>query len=305
VPPLVSIVVPCYLATGSQAALLDETLGTVAQQTCSDYEVIVVDDGSPVAAAPVARSHPRAVALRQENAGPAMARNAGIARSQGAYLVFLDADDHLLAPALEAGLEALKSDTAAGFAVGPREEMTFDGKPVPWAVGPPPEETDIYRALLAFEWYIIPPSTAMFRRDVVTAIGGFQDPWGADDLDFYLRAAFRYPARCYQSPAVTRYRRYSTSASRDGERMLHSVRAVYERQRPCVEGNAELEAAFRAGLRQLTEIFVACLVENIADHLRAGDRQRAMRSARLLARESPVRWHQLRASDATVAALVI
>ena len=290
--PLVSIVMPCHLATPAQAALLDETLQTVLAQTCQDYEVILVDDGSPLPVAP-ADAEERITILRQDNAGPALARNAGIARSRGRYLVFLDADDHLLPPALAAGIEALDTHPGAGFAVGPREEMTFEGEPVPWGVPPPPPQAHIYLPLLRFDWYIIPPSSAMFRREVVESVGGFRDPWGADDLDFYLRVAHRFAACCFQAPAVTRYRRYSTSSSRDGERMLRSIRAVYERQWPLVEGSPDAEAAHRHGLQRLTDIFLDCVVENIEDRLRTGDRTRALESARLLREESPERWQAL------------
>jgi cellulose synthase/poly-beta-1,6-N-acetylglucosamine synthase-like glycosyltransferase len=47
-PPLVSIVVPCYITLPAQLQLLDETLSTVDAQGCDDYEVVVVDDGSPI-----------------------------------------------------------------------------------------------------------------------------------------------------------------------------------------------------------------------------------------------------------------
>jgi hypothetical protein len=171
--------------------------------------------------------------------------------------------------------------------------MTFEGIPVSWPVPVPPPQSDIYRALLAFDWYIIPPSSAIFRRPVVEALNGFQDPWGADDLDFYLRAARRYRACCYQEPPVTRYRRYSTSSSRDGERMLRSVRAVYARQWPLVRGDPELEAAYASGLSALTQIFVDCLQENIQDRIRAGSREAALHAAELLIAESPERWERL------------
>src|SRR5207244_11196009 len=103
--------------------------------------------------------------------------------------------------------------------------------------------------LRGFDWYIIPPSSAMFRRESVLTVGGFQDPWGADDLDFYLRMSHRFMAWCYQSPAVTRYRRYSTSSSRDGGRMLHCLRSVYDRQRPIIQGNEAGEIG-RASCRE-------------------------------------------------------
>ena len=260
-PPAVSIVVPCFARSQIDADLLDETLMTVSAQTYRDYETIIVDDGSPIDVAPVVTRHPPARILRRSNGGSAEARNTGIGASRGAFLVFLDSDDHLMPRALEIGLEQLEAHPECGWTVGGREEMSYAGAPVSWSVAQPPPGNDIYLPLLRFDWYIIPPSAAMFRRELVDAIGGFRDPWGADDLDFYLRAARERPAWCYASPAVTRYRRYSESSSRDGERMLRSVRVVYERQRSLVRGNPEAEAAFQIGLARLTSIFQDCLAE--------------------------------------------
>ncbi|HZG42556.1 MAG TPA: glycosyltransferase family A protein, partial [Longimicrobium sp.] len=223
--PLVSIVIPCYVATPKQAELLDETLHTVAAQTCRDYEIVVVDDGSPLDVGAITARHAGTVTLRQANGGSAVARNTGIRASRGRFFVFLDADDHLLPQALEAGLGAFAEHPECGFVIGRREEMTYEGAPVPWGVASMPRETWLYDILLGFDWYIIPPSSAMFRRGVVDAVGGFRDPWGADDLDFYLRVARATEGFCHDG-TVTRYRRYSASSSRDGERMLRSIRAV-------------------------------------------------------------------------------
>jgi glycosyltransferase involved in cell wall biosynthesis len=68
---------------GEQAALLGETLDSVQTQTFADYEVVVVDDGSPVDVAALANGRDRTIVIRQRNAGPASARNTGIARSSG------------------------------------------------------------------------------------------------------------------------------------------------------------------------------------------------------------------------------
>jgi hypothetical protein len=125
---------------------------------------------------------------------------------------------------------------------------------------------------------------------VIERVGGFRDPWGADDLDVYLRVSRQYKAHCFEAPAITRYRRYSASSSRDGERMLRSMRAVYERQRAVVKGDRDGEAAFTRGQARLTAIFVDCLVENLGDRLRARQWTPAARAARLLAWESPARF---------------
>jgi hypothetical protein len=167
--------------------------------------------------------------------------------------------------------------------------MTYEGGPVPWGVPLSPRATDLYNILLGFDWYIIPPSSVMFRRHVVEAIGPWRNPWGADDLDYYLRAARAYRGWCFDEPAVTRYRRYPESSSRDGARMLHSTRAVYARQWPLVQGDLEAEAAHRGGLHKLTEIFRDCLAENLREHLRSGNIRRAVVCAALLVRESPRR----------------
>src|SRR4051812_17033234 len=235
--PLVSIIIAAYVTTSHQSQLLEETLKTVQAQTCQDYEVILVDDGSPIGLSELAAKQPRTVLLRQRNAGPAIARNTGVRAARGQFFVFLDADDHLLPEALEAGLRTLGEHPECGFSIGRREEMTFEGVPVPWNVAAMPRETWLYDVLLGFHWYIIPPSCVMFRRDVVESIGEWRDPWGADDLDYSLRAARPPQGWFFEEPAVTRYRRYSASSSRDGARMLHSVRTVYDRQRHIVAGD--------------------------------------------------------------------
>src|SRR5215211_8849072 len=93
---LVSIVVPAFVKTPDQAALLEETLASVDVQTWRNYELIIVDDGSPVAVAPIVDAHRHARTIRQTNSGCANARNTGIAASRGDFFVFLDSDDHLL-----------------------------------------------------------------------------------------------------------------------------------------------------------------------------------------------------------------
>jgi hypothetical protein len=86
--------------------------------------------------------------------------------------------------------------------------------------------------------------------------------------------------------------------------MLRSIRVVYARQLPLVKGNPAAEEAYGRGLQLLTDIFLDCLVENIGDRLRTGDRSRALSSAQLLKAESPSRWQALLGSCPEAAPLV-
>lgn len=88
-----SVIIPLY----NKAEYIERALASVFAQTCGDYEVVVVDDGSTDSSFQIANhlsaSHRNCKVVRQANAGVASARNKGAELSQGDFLCFLDADD--------------------------------------------------------------------------------------------------------------------------------------------------------------------------------------------------------------------
>src|SRR5918995_6377717 len=111
---LVSVVIPCY----NQAHFLGEAIVSVLAQSYPRFEIIVVDDGSTDDTPEVAARYPGVRYVYQNNQGVSAARNSGLARSEGEYVVFLDADDRLLPEALETGLKCLKTHSGCAFASG-------------------------------------------------------------------------------------------------------------------------------------------------------------------------------------------
>jgi glycosyltransferase involved in cell wall biosynthesis len=91
----VSIIVPCY----NQAQYLPDALDSVLAQTFSDWECIIVNDGSPdnteEVALNYAKTDPRFIYVKKDNGGLSSARNYGIAHSHGKYILPLDADDKI------------------------------------------------------------------------------------------------------------------------------------------------------------------------------------------------------------------
>jgi len=90
--PLVSVIIPAYNA----AVFIGETLTSVFNQSYSNYEVIVVNDGSTDTAElekVLAPFRGRLVYLEQENKGPSAARNSAIGKARGEFVAFLDSDD--------------------------------------------------------------------------------------------------------------------------------------------------------------------------------------------------------------------
>jgi glycosyltransferase involved in cell wall biosynthesis len=97
--PLFTIVVPVY----NRAHLIGRTLQSVLDQTCQDFEIVVVDDGSKddIEAAISGIGDPRIRLIRQENGGGGAARNNGIEHAIGQYIAFLDSDDLFMPDKLE------------------------------------------------------------------------------------------------------------------------------------------------------------------------------------------------------------
>ena len=93
--PLISVIVPCY----NQAQYLDECLQPVLDQTYTDWECIIVNDGSPDHTEEVAKKwlkkDPRFKYIHKENGGLSSARNAGITQAKGEWVLPLDADDKI------------------------------------------------------------------------------------------------------------------------------------------------------------------------------------------------------------------
>jgi glycosyltransferase involved in cell wall biosynthesis len=112
--PVVSIVVPAYNA----AKYIGETLDSVLAQTFNEYEIIVVNDGSPDTAElerALAPYRSRIVYLTQENGGPGRARNTAIRAARGRYIALLDADDVSTENRLESAVRAMAT-TGSRFA---------------------------------------------------------------------------------------------------------------------------------------------------------------------------------------------
>lgn len=91
--PLFSVIVPAY----NSAAFISKCIESVLEQTCSDFELIVVDDGSKDATLDIcdayAKRNSKIKVIHKENGGHTSARNEGLKASSGEYILFLDSDD--------------------------------------------------------------------------------------------------------------------------------------------------------------------------------------------------------------------
>ncbi|HZO59720.1 MAG TPA: glycosyltransferase [Solirubrobacterales bacterium] len=254
---LVSVVIPCY----NHAHYLDEAIRSVLAQTHPRLEVVVVDDGSSDNTSEVVARYPGVEYTYQENAGLAAARNTGIRRSTGDYVVFLDADDRLLPHAVEANLRCFSENPESGFVFGTSTTIASDGASLPWTTKPRDDE-DRYRALLEPE-YIGMHATVMYQRSVLKRLGGFDTSFKAcEDYDMFLRIAREFPISSHQEP-VAEYRMHGSNMSGASDLMLRSVHAALRPQKPYVRKNKQYREAYRAGRRAWGKLYGEQLVAQI------------------------------------------
>jgi glycosyltransferase involved in cell wall biosynthesis len=277
---LVSVVIPCF----NQAHYLAEAIESVLGQTHPEFEIVVVDDGSTDNTWEVAARYPGVQCVTKSHSGVASARNEGLGASQGAFVVFLDADDRLLPRALEVGLQALDKRPEAAFVAGACRDIGADGHPLP-TEQPPLVEDDHYAKLLE-ESFIWSGSAIVYRRRALEAVGGFNERRvAADDYELYLTIARRFPVFCHPE-LVTEYRRHGSNQTRDPGFTLSSEIRVLRAQRRGVRGKHE-RSARRAGIRRTKEEHGEALAIELRSSVAWRDWGQAWRRGLLLARWYP------------------
>lgn len=160
-PNLVSIIIPAYNA----ASFIEETIQSIYKQTYSNWEVLIVNDGSTDNTAAIINSFndTRVKYITQENAGVAASRNKGLEQVNGEYVVFFDADDLMSPDFLRARVSALQKDSRTGYVGGLVE--TFPGMvKTRKAVAADPEN----QILFFNSSFVTIPSNYIFRKQILT-----------------------------------------------------------------------------------------------------------------------------------------
>jgi glycosyltransferase involved in cell wall biosynthesis len=249
VTPLVSIVTPCY----RQGQFLPDAIESVLAQSMTDLEMIVVDDGSPDDTSRVAQSYsardPRVRCVAQSNRGLARARNAGLERAGGTFVVFLDADDRLHPDALSDGIASLEQHPRAVYTRGRFDVIDAQGRVIDQIADDGSRWTDEYELLLRDNpiWL---PAAVMFRRAIFESNAPFDSHVdAAADLELYLRLARLYPVTSHAS-VVAQYRRHAHNMSMNPMVMAPAMLGVLEAQRRYVGSNGRWRAAQRYAMRE-------------------------------------------------------
>ena len=224
--PFVSVIIPTY----NQAGYVGEAIRSVQQQTYTNFEIIVIDDGSSDNCWDVVAGFGDSVRyIRQENQGLAGARNTGIRAARGELIGLLDSDDQWLPGYLQAMLSLVERFPEASVFYSSAQAMDAEGRELPQFYGGPAVPPDkLYQVLLRANFLI--PSTILMRREVIIEAGLFdQKLRSCEDWDLWLRILPE--GIIVGTPeCLVRYRIHGSSLSTNPTGMQRATQAVIEKQ---------------------------------------------------------------------------
>lgn len=220
--PVISIIIPAYNA----AHLIGETLASIPPACSLPYEIIVSDDGSADNLQPLLNSDIHFI--RNANAGPGAARNAGAGIARGEFLLFLDADDRLLPKAIDRLYAVLTAAPKAALAYGryigidENGDVTSGARPLTQPSG------QVARALFQSN-FIVNPGVVLMRREAFESVGGFMPALRySEDWELWVRLALHHDFAALHGAPVLEYRRHSQSKTAGTKRMAMEMTKAVE-----------------------------------------------------------------------------
>jgi glycosyltransferase involved in cell wall biosynthesis len=195
------------MAAKNYARFLSEAVESVHAQTFSEWELVIVDDGSTDDTSRIVQpflGDARIRYVRSDRLGQSRAKNLGIGLSHGEYIAFLDADDAWEPTKLEKQLVLIQDRPEVGVVFCRRSLMDEQGNPLGAKTTPPPPRGRVLREMFVQNFVCF--SSAVVRREVFSQVGRFDSEWDlAIDYDLWLRVA-RHWVFDFVDEQLVRYR---------------------------------------------------------------------------------------------------
>lgn len=219
---LVSIIIPTYNRTN----YLKLTLDSIENQSFKDYEVLVIDDGTPGDDNLLLCKEYEKVEYTKilNSGGPSKPRNVGIAKAIGKYIAFVDDDDVWLPKKLEIQVKILEENSDFGLVHSCCEVINEDGVLQNIIVGRPGRPNvkhgDVKMRMMG-NWTVMMP-TSFVRKEVVDKVGFFNEimPSAGEDTEFWTRCSFETKFYYLDQPLVL-YRIHNKNISSQTDEYLN------------------------------------------------------------------------------------
>ncbi|MCB0164421.1 MAG: glycosyltransferase [Anaerolineae bacterium] len=222
----VSVVIPSY----NRADLLPHAIQSVLDQSYTDLEIIVVDDGSTDHTRQVIQdiTHPKVRYIYQENRGLSGARNTGIEVSRGEFIAFLDSDDIIYPNKLISQIQQFDKNPELGLVAGGYNHIDDYGRVLqellPWNVWP---QLDLDTWIKVCP---VVPASVLVRRVWIEKVGHFDEKFRrVEDWDMWLRLAHAGCKMAWTQEIVCGYRLHTGQMVRDATSQKKGYIAVLDK----------------------------------------------------------------------------
>ena len=195
--PLVSVIIPTY----NRGWIVKEAINSVLAQDFTDFELIIVDDGSTDNTQDILSSYKKnIVVLMQKNKGVSSARNRGIVSASGRFIAFLDSDDLWLSQKLSTQVDFFNANPDA-LICQTEEKWLRNGIRVNPKKRHKKLSGDIFEPSLYL--CLVSPSAVMIKHSLFEKTGMFDETLPAcEDYDMWLRISCRYPVYLIDTPLI-------------------------------------------------------------------------------------------------------
>jgi len=236
--PRVSVIIPSY----NTASLIANCLNSILDQTFRDFEIIVVNDGSPDTAQLEQVLRPyleKIVYIPQQNKRAAGARNTAIRKSRGEFLAFLDSDDSWLPDHLASQMKQFDRDPSIDMVYADALIVSNARRPQTFMERCPSQGAVTFEAMV-LERCQIPISTVVARKSVIVKAGLFDESLvRCDDYDMWLRTAFSGAHIAYiRKPQARLYLGRPDSLGQSRAKMTESYWKILEKASQTLPLNA-------------------------------------------------------------------
>ena len=220
--PKVSVIIPAY----NSENYIERAVKSILEQTYTDYEVIVIDDGSTDKTKQILSLYDDVIHyFYQPNQGAAIARNFGCKMAQGELMAFLDADDFFLPNKLEEQVAVFDADSTIDLVQSGWIIVDKNGEGLtdvtPWEVAP---ELNLETWLLH---KCVRPSALMVRKIWWEKVGGFDHCYPpTEDLDFVLKLGLMGCKSVWLKKVHACYRQHDCNLMSGGKRVIENTEKV-------------------------------------------------------------------------------
>jgi len=276
--PVISVIIPAY----NSEKTINHTIKSVLNQTFTDLELIVINDGSQDSTLEVVTQiqDSRIKVFSYSNAGGNVSRNRGLDRAVGEFVSFLDADDLWTPDKLQSQLKTLQENVTAKVAyswtdyIDANGQFTLSGKRIN-------VNGNVYEKLLLGNFLENGSNPLIYRKALIT-LGGFDESLtAAQDWDMWLRLASKFDFICVPSVQIL-YRISSNSVSCNLVRQEKACLQVLERAYK--ERHSLRDAPSRSTLKNSWNISLANLYKYLTCKAlqKPFNRKKGLASARFL-----------------------